>query len=30
VFMCVMIPLGYLIFKRVERHCRKLGTLSQH
>ena len=29
-FMCVMIPLGYLVFKRVERHCRTLGTLSQH
>jgi len=29
-FMCVMIPLGFLIFKRVERHCRMLGTLSQH
>jgi ABC-2 type transport system permease protein len=29
-FMCVMIPLGYLIFKRVERHCRTLGTLGQH
>src|SRR5215212_1019914 len=29
-FMCVMIPLGYLIFMRVERRCRTLGTLSQH
>jgi ABC-2 type transport system permease protein len=29
-FMCVMVPLGFLIFKRVERHCRTLGTLSQH
>jgi ABC-2 type transport system permease protein len=29
-FMCVMVPLGYLVFKRVERHCKTLGTLSQH
>ena len=29
-FMCVMVPLGYLIFMRVERRCRTLGTLSQH
>jgi ABC-2 type transport system permease protein len=29
-FMCAMVPLGYLIFKRVERHCKMLGTLSQH
>src|SRR3954454_4168765 len=30
IFMCVMIPLGYLIFKRVELRCKTLGTLSQH
>lgn len=29
-FMFVMVPLGYLVFKRVERRCRMLGTLSQH
>ena len=30
IFMCVMIPLGYLVFKRVELRCKTLGTLSQH
>jgi ABC-2 type transport system permease protein len=29
-FMCAMVPLGYLIFKRIERRCKMLGTLSQH
>jgi len=29
-FMCVMVPLGSLIFMRVERRCQTLGTLSQH
>jgi ABC-2 type transport system permease protein len=29
-FMCVMVPLGYLVFMRVERRCRTMGTLSQH
>ena len=29
-FMCVMVPLGSLIFMRVEHRCRTLGTLSQH
>src|SRR5262245_53897654 len=29
-FMLVTVPLGYLIFKRVERHCKQLGTLSMH
>ena len=29
-FMVVTVPLGYLIFKRVERHCKQLGTLSMH
>lgn len=29
-FMCAMVPVGYLVFKRVERRCRMLGTLSQH
>jgi ABC-2 type transport system permease protein len=29
-FMVVTVPLGYLIFKRIERRCRALGTLSMH
>jgi ABC-2 type transport system permease protein len=29
-FMCAMVPIGFLIFKRVELRCRMLGTLSQH
>jgi ABC-2 type transport system permease protein len=29
-FMAVTLPLGYLIFKRIERRCRMLGTLSMH
>jgi ABC-2 type transport system permease protein len=29
-FMCVMVPLGYVIFMRVERRSRTQGTLSQH
>jgi ABC-2 type transport system permease protein len=29
-FMIVTAPLGYLIFKRVERHCKQLGTLGMH
>lgn len=30
IFMLVMTPLGYLVFKRVERRCQMLGTLGQH
>lgn len=30
IFMGVMIPVGYGVFKLVERHCRKLGTLGLH
>jgi ABC-2 type transport system permease protein len=29
-FMLLMVPLGYAIFKRVERRCKSLGTLGQH
>jgi len=29
-FMAVMVPLGNLIFKRVERRCKQLGTLGMH
>lgn len=29
-FMAIMTPIGYLIFKRVERRCRILGTLGQY
>ena len=29
-FMCVMVPAGYAIFKLVERRCRSLGTLGLH
>jgi ABC-2 type transport system permease protein len=29
-FMFVTVPLGYLVFKRVERRCKQLGTLSMH
>lgn len=30
VFMGVMVPVGYAVFKMVERHCRTLGTLGLH
>lgn len=30
VSMGVMVPAGYLVFKLVERRCRKLGTLGLH
>jgi ABC-2 type transport system permease protein len=30
IFMSVMVPVGYLIFKRVERRCKQLGTLGMH
>ena len=30
VFMGVMIPLGYAVFKRIERRCKVLGTLGLH
>jgi ABC-2 type transport system permease protein len=30
IFMGAMVPLGYLLFKRVERHCKQLGTLGMH
>ena len=30
VFMAVMTPLGYFVFKRVERYCQMRGTLSMH
>src|SRR5262245_16399730 len=29
-FMLVTVPLGYLVFKRVERRCKQLGTLGMH
>jgi ABC-2 type transport system permease protein len=29
-FMAVMVPLGYMLFKHVERHCKQLGTLGMH
>jgi ABC-2 type transport system permease protein len=29
-FMVITVPLGYLLFKRIERHCKQLGTLSMH
>jgi ABC-2 type transport system permease protein len=29
-FMGTMVPLGYAVFKRVERRCRVLGTLGAH
>jgi ABC-2 type transport system permease protein len=29
-FMLISFSLGYAVFRRVERHCRTLGTLSQH
>jgi len=29
-FMGVMVPLGYAIFKRVERRSKKLGTIGMH
>jgi ABC-2 type transport system permease protein len=30
VFMIVFFVLGFLLFRRIERRCRDLGTLSQH
>ena len=30
VSMGLMAPIGYGVFKLVERHCRKLGTLGLH
>jgi ABC-2 type transport system permease protein len=30
VFMGVLIPLGYAVFKRIERRCKVLGTLGRH
>jgi ABC-2 type transport system permease protein len=30
VFMAITLPLGYLIFKLIERRCRRLGTLGMH
>lgn len=29
-FMVVMLPLGYWVFKRIERRCQRLGTLGMH
>lgn len=29
-FMVLMIPAGYLVFKRIERRCRRLGTIGLH
>jgi ABC-2 type transport system permease protein len=29
-FMAVMTPLGYFVFKRIERYCQMRGTLSMH
>jgi ABC-2 type transport system permease protein len=29
-FMAITVPLGYLLFKRIERRCKQLGTLSMH
>jgi ABC-2 type transport system permease protein len=29
-FMLIMAPLGYLVFKLVERRSKRLGTLGQH
>ena len=29
-FMGVMVPLGYAVFRRIERRCRTLGTLGMH
>ena len=29
-FMAVMVALGYIVFKRVERHCRALGLIGTH
>lgn len=29
-FMMITVPLGYLLFKRIERRCKQLGTLSMH
>ena len=30
IFMGVMIPLGYAVFKRIERRCKVPGTLGLH
>jgi ABC-2 type transport system permease protein len=29
-FMGLMVPLGYAVFRRIERRCRMLGTLGMH
>ncbi len=29
-FMGLMVPLGYAVFRRIERRCRTLGTLGMH
>lgn len=29
-FMAVMVPLGYFVFKRVERRVKRLGTIGMH
>ena len=29
-FMAVMTPLGYFVFKRIERYCQMRGTLNMH
>jgi len=29
-FMLIMVPTGYLIFRWVERRCQRLGTLGMH
>jgi ABC-2 type transport system permease protein len=29
-FMLVMVPLGYLVFRLVERRCKQLGTIGLH
>jgi hypothetical protein len=28
IFMGALIPLGYVVFKRIERHCKVLGPLA--
>ena len=30
VFMGVMMPLGYFVFKRVEQRVKRLGTIGMH
>lgn len=30
VFMLITVPLGYFFFKRVERRCKRLGTIGMH